>query len=833
MKTKIAPFLASILICFVILVPTTLKSQQRDWSATQIKSGLKKLSELSSVLYIAAHPDDENTRFIAYMANENLSRTAYLSLTRGDGGQNLIGTEKGPLMGLLRTHELLEARKIDGGEQFFTRAVDFGYSKNPEETFTKWDRDKVLEDVVRTIRKFQPDIIVTRFPPTKYAGHGHHSASAILAAEAYKLAADPKAYPEQVKIWGVWQAKRHFFNSSSWWDDQLEEKAKKTDSIITVDIGKFNPLLGKSYSEIASESRSMHKSQGFGSGKRRGTKTEYFILKQGSIPLKNDLMDGIKTSWARIKGGAAIGEALNKINGSFQYDNPGASVSSLIKVYKQINKLGKSSWKTQKLKETKELIIACAGIWLEASASDYSANKGDSINLTISALNRSTTSVVFKSFQCAGKDSSYKIELINNQLNSFKTNILAKGTENTNPYWLNKPFVGMYSVDKNTQIGNPINNNSHMVTFNLSIQSVEFDIQRPLVYKWTDPVKAEIYREFVVLPKVTANLSNSVFIFSDRAPQKVDVTIQNNGKSASGTVSLGLPKKWKCKPANISFDIKGKYVEKVVSFMVTAPKEQQVAEVKVLFGLEENQRQASSLVDIDYDHIPKQILLPEAKAKIVKLNVVALGKKIGYIAGAGDEVPEGLKQLGYEVQMLNEDNINSVNLTDFDAIITGIRAYNTKPFLTNMKTRFMDYIKQGGNMIVQYNTSHRLVTKDIGPYPLKLSRDRVTVEEAIPTFLYPNHPAMIYPNKIERTDFNGWVQERGLYFPNEWDDKYIPMISWNDPGEEVKKGALLICKHGEGNFVYTGISFFRELPAGVPGAYKLLANIISLGKTKQ
>ncbi len=812
------------------LLPRISSAQEKDWNSSQIKLELDKLRTLGSVLYVAAHPDDENTRLISYLANDTKARTAYLSLTRGDGGQNLIGTEKGALMGLLRTHELLEARKIDGGEQYFTRAVDFGYSKNPEETFTKWDKKQVLADVVWRIRKFQPDVIITRFPPNSRAGHGHHTASAMLAAEAFELAADPTAFPEQLKYVTPWQAKRHFFNSSTWWDKELATKAAGNDSIVTADIGKFNPLLGKSYSEIASESRSMHKSQGFGSGKRRGTRTEYLTLKQGPTPSSNSIFDGIETNWNRLENSKGIQKMADKLYADFDPTSPSTSVAGLIKLYNTVKKLPESNWSTYKLKQIEKLIVACSGVWLEATTGDYGATPKEEFNVSLECLIRSDLNMKINKVSMAGKDTTLGNLIENNQPFTFKTSTSLHTFFATNPYWLNDPYEGMFQVEQPTLIGIPTNSNALPVQFDITIEGVNLSITRPLMYKWTDPVKAEIYREFVVLPPVTANITDPVYLFASDQPQQVGVTVRSNSENASGKIQLKLPNGWKSEPASINYQIDGKYVEKMVYFEVTPPKDQQTAHMSVEVwqnGIKDNAR---SFIEIDYDHIPKQVLLPQARSTIVKVNVSSKGKKVGYIEGAGDEVPTSLKQLGYEVELITEENFRSLDLSKFDVIMTGVRAYNTKQFLKSARTELMNYVENGGNLVVQYNTSHRLVTKEIGPYDMKLSRDRVTVEEAKATFISPEHPVLNYPNKITQQDFEGWVQERGLYFPNEWDERYTPIISWNDPEEDEKQGALLVAEYGKGHFVYTGISFFRELPAGVPGAYRLMANILSLGK---
>ncbi len=817
-----------VLLVFALFAMLPLLAQ-KQLNSSEIKLALKKLNTLGSVLYVAAHPDDENTRLIAYMANERMARTGYLSLTRGDGGQNLVGTEKGPLMGLLRTQELLEARKIDGGEQFFTRAVDFGYSKTAEETFIKWDKQKVLADVVFAIRRFKPDVIITRFPPTSRAGHGHHTASAILADEAFDLAGDPKSFPEQLEYVSIWQPKRLYLNTSTWWDKELPQKAKDNpEKYTTIDVGTYNTLLGKSYSEIASESRTMHKSQGFGSGKVRGSKLEYLELIKGDKG-GNDIFKNIDITWNKIKGGIEIQKLLAQANTDFDAEQPEKIVPALFEAYQLIDKLPENiGWKWVKLSAIRKIIASCTGLFVEVTADDYSAAEGSEIEITTHLVNRSNLKMELIEVKYGEKDSIMNQPLSNNEALTFKSKISCPDARKTNPYWLNHEFEGIYTVDSQDLIGMPQNRSTLPVFFTLKINGIYFPVFRQVVYKWTDRVKGEIYRPFVVLPKVTANISDNVYVFSNNEAKAVQVSLKGHEASLKGNVSLQLPEGWKSEPASMAYQLKAKNEEKIVTFNITPSDKESVGELKVL--LDNVKGGVKSLITIEYDHVQTQTLLPEANAKLVRLNVVIKGKNIGYIKGAGDEVPTALEQLGYNVTALDESSLKNTDLSKYDAIVSGIRTYNTNKYMSTVYEKLMEYVKNGGNYVVQYNTNRGVDTKIMAPYPLKLSRDRVTVEEAKVTFLAPEHAIMNTPNKITTTDFDHWVQERGLYFPNEWDENYTPILGWNDPNEEMTKGSLLVADYGEGSFIYTGISFFRELPAGVPGAFKLFSNIVSYGK---
>jgi LmbE family N-acetylglucosaminyl deacetylase len=806
------------ILFFITLLSTVVYAQ----SSAHILHELQKFDKVGSVLYIAAHPDDENTRLITYMANEEKLRTAYLSLTRGDGGQNLVGNEQNEYLGLIRTHELLKARETDGGIQFFTRAVDFGYSKNPEETYTKWDKEKVLADVVWVIRTFKPDVIITRFPPNARAGHGHHTASALLAEEAFDLAANPSVFPEQLAFVEVWQPKRLFFNASTWWDKDLPLLAEKSDSIFSVDIGMYNVLLGKSYGEIAADSRTMHKSQGFGSAQDRGTKQEYLILKKGTLPKQKNIFDEMNVSWSRLENTNKISQLTEQVIKNYDVLNPKKSVPALVNLYKELENLNDNHWKQVKKEKLAQLIFDCLGLHVEAISPDYSAAQNEYIDIKITVLNRSDVPLKIKNISCLNSDTLVNIITKENVKYDFNKTISLNNVPTTQPSWLQKSFSTMFDVPSE-QAHVPGNSPSVSASIVVELNDVEFTINKPVQYKWTDRVEGERIRDLVVLPAATANFNNKVYVFSDAKPKKIEVLIQAHQKNWQGVVSLQLAQGWKVFPEEVQLNFLEKNEQQLVSFMVTPPTNAQKIETKVLI----NKQPALGLVVIDYLHIPIQTVLPESKAELLKLNVSLTAKKIGYIHGAGDEIPKALQEMGAEVELLDDKTLGITDLKKYDAIICGIRAYNTNDFMAKYQSKLMEYVKEGGNVVVQYNTSGDLKVDPIGPFPIKIGRDRVTVEEAVPTFLQPLHPLLNIPNKISLADFDFWVQERGLYFASEWDKNFTPLISWNDPNESPKPGSLLVAHYGKGSFIYTGISFFRQLPAGVPGAYRLMANIVS------
>ncbi len=824
----------------VLMLPLLMRGQAPErWTATEIYQGIEKLNFLGSALYVAAHPDDENQRLIAYLANEYNAEMAYLSLTRGDGGQNLIGPEIRELLGVIRTQELLGARRIDGGRQMFTRANDFGYSKHPDETLEIWQREEVLGDVVWAIRKWQPDVIINRFDHES-AGrtHGHHTSSAILSYEAFDLAGDPEAYPEQLNYLDPWQPRRLFFNTSWWFYGSREAfaKADKT-NLMSVDIGVYYPMRGKSNNEIAAEARSMHKCQGFGATLQRGTQQEYLKLLKGDMPAqKEDLFQGINTTWSRVKGGEAVGAILEQALENFTFEQPYKVVPYLLDARKAMDGVEEGYWKRVKSKELDELILACMGMYVEATAEDYSATPGETIELTMEAINRSPVTARLKSvtYEPVMADTTLALELENNQQYEFYKKLeLPDNMSYTNPYWLNEEgSLGMYKVEDQQLRGLPETPRALQVAFHLEIEGMPMTVIRDVVYKETKPSQGETYRPFEVTPPVFANIAEKVYVFASDEPQEVAVRVRAGKDEVKGQLSLSLPEGWRAEPAKAAFEIAAKSGEQVVTFMLYSPAEQSEGRIQAVATLENGKAYTKGLNIIAYDHIPTQTVMLENSAKVVKVDIATAGKQIGYIMGAGDEIPNSLEQIGYEVTLLSDEDITLEQLQQYDAVILGIRVYNTNERMAFHQPVLLDYVKQGGTLINQYNTTWNLKVdmEDIAPYHLKISRDRVTVEEAEVRMLAPDHPVLNWPNKITTSDFEGWVQERGLYFPNEWGDEFTAVLSSNDPGEDPKNGGLLVAPYGEGYYIYSGYSWFRELPAGVPGAYRLFANLISIGK---
>ncbi len=804
-------------ISFLLLFISSfsLKAQTSpELNSAEILQGLKKLNVTGSVLYIAAHPDDENTRLLAYLSKEKMYKTGYLALTRGDGGQNLIGNEQSEDLGLIRTQELLAARRNDGALQFFTRANDFGFSKTPEETFKIWNKDSILSDVVYIIRKFRPDVIITRFPPDARAGHGHHAASSILAQEAFDAAADPKRFPGQLKEVSIWQAKRMLWNNYNFGgnDNTAEDQLK-------IDVGVYNPLLGKGYGEIAAESRSMHKSQGFGSAKQRGSAVEYFSAWKGGLP-KTDLMEGVETGWSKIKGAEGLTIQINAIISNYQPQKPASSLPDLLKLYQSFTQLKiQNPLIESKLNELKELILACSGTWFEAYAERPDIAVKTPYKIRIDAISQ------IKEASLTIKELNKDETLVPNKLKSFEGEISSESI--SQPYWLKDAHeVGMYKIGKPSNLYFPEGKPAESLHFILNIKEVNINYERPLVYKYTDQVRGEVYQPLSITPPVTANLDSKAFIFNGAETKVVAVKLEAFKAGAKGVLSLNLPKGWTSSPEKVDFDLKGYGEEQAVVFKVSATTNAANGVLKASM-LIDGQTYSKGIKVIDYQHIPTITYFPSAEAKLVKLDLKSTAKYIGYIMGAGDLVAESLKEIGFQVTMLSENEIMNGDLSKYDAIIAGVRAYNVNERMKFMQPKLMKYVEGGGIYLVQYNVNRPLLLDQIGPYPFTVSRDRVTEEDATVNFLRPDSKALNYPNKITKRDFDDWIQERGIYFTQNEDSHYEKPLSMKDTGENPSDGSLLITNYGKGKFVYTGLDFFRELPVGVPGAYRLFVNLIS------
>lgn len=826
-KLIITPFL--IIACFI------QAQEPHQASSAEIFQSIKKLDVLGNVLYLAAHPDDENTRFIAYCANEKLFNTGYLSLTRGDGGQNLIGTGIREELGIIRTQELLAARRTDGGQQFFTRANDFGYSKTADETLEIWDKEKVLSDVVWVIRKFKPDVIVCRFPPDGRGGHGHHTASALLGMEAFEMAADKTKFPEQLQYVETWQAKRIVMNTGRWWNDKI---SVNDSGVVAENIGAYNAVLGTSYNEMAAKSRSMHKSQGFGSTGSRGELDEFFEHLKGS-PAKKSLFEEVDATWNRVINSKNVQLLTKSLISTYQLSNPEKSIPKLLELRKEVLKLKDEFWRKKKINEIDQLIKACAGLFMEAKANSFSATNGDSVEVEFELIARSVDGLKLKRLVNIQNNKLGEIhqKLVTEELNlplqinkptTFKRKFLISDLNISQPYWLAKQgTLGTYAVDDQFLIGVPENYPAIFFSVDLELETIELNYGTALVYKQNDPVKGETYRPFVVTPPAFLNIEKPVYVFSNYFEKEVEVLIKSQTNNKTGEVKFSVPKGWTVSPSSVKVDLTKKGEEHRIKVKVAPTKTAEngsfVASITI-----DDKTYSNSLRVIEYDHIPTQTYMPEAKAQLSFIPLNKTGNKVGYVVGAGDLVPEALREIGYEVIELTENDLMPEKLKHFQAIVMGIRALNTIDRADFYMKSLLEYVHNGGNLIVQYNTSHQIKAEKFAPFPLKVGRDRVTDEHSEVRFLQPKHNVLNKPNTLTAADFENWTQERGLYFPSEWDSKFDAILSMNDKNEKPKDSSLLIAKYGKGNYIYTGISFFRQLPEGVSGAYRLLVNLISL-----
>ena len=848
-QNRLNGFLAGLLFSCVIA------NAEPQTNSAAILQELKNFREVGSVLYIAAHPDDEDTQLITYLARGRHYRTAYLSVTRGDGGQNVLGPEFGAELGVIRTQELLAARRLDGGEQFFTRAMDFGYSKDYRETLRIWDKPQVLSDVVRVIRTFQPDVVIAGFSTNQTPGqHGHHVASAVLAGEAFKLAGDPKAFPDQLDYLKPWQPKRLLQNN------RFGGRGGGGGAPAAgphVEISGTDPVLGMSYGEIANRSRAMHKSQGFGNfggfGGAAGARTSNFIVLDGE-PATNDIMDGIDTTWNRIPGGAEIGKQADEIIAKFDPQKPDASVDALLNLLAALRgNLGQQRLDASQLEEKErqlnKILQNCLGLSIATTVPQAEVVPGAKFTFRQTVTIRSQVPVLWVGNK-VGYPQTELLQPGKPAIRDFNA-IVPEDAQVTEPYWLRtEPSLGLFHVSDTKQyrigqegglywtvtnrgpdlIAQPENPPIFQASYVFSVKDQPLVIDDEPVQAGTESGKFEARLALKVIAPVALHCVDEVKLFAPGSERTVTIAVIAARADLKGELSLAAPADWKIFPAKQAFEFASAGEHKKFSFKINAPPQaasaQITARAKIGDKIYDNQR-----IEISYPHIPAQLLQPPARVKAVSLDLAIRGKKVGYLPGAGDSVADAIKEMGYEVTLLGGGDLITNRLKDFDAVVVGVRAFNVRNDLVSHLPALFAFVEAGGNLIEQYNRpSNDFKPDQFASYSLRLSNDRVTDETAAMTFLAPDHPALNTPNKITSADFDGWIQERGIYFPNQWDEHFTSILACNDPGEAPLKGSLLVAPYGKGYFIYTGLVFFRELPAGAPGAYRLFANLISLGK---
>lgn len=820
-----------------------IRAQPNIAGADEIKLTLGKLRVLGSALMIAAHPDDENTGVLAYLARGRKIRTAYLSLTRGEGGQNLIGSEQGDALGVIRTQELLAARRIDGAQQFFTRAIDFGFSKSPQESISKWGHDEVLSDIVWVIRKYQPDVVILRFSGTPRDGHGQHQASAILGKEAYEAAADPSRFPEQLRWAKPWRAKRLVWNAFAFTPEQ-EREAAKIAHRIQVDAGAFDPLLGYSFGEIAGISRSQHRSQGMGAPQQRGPSINYFTPVSGDTAEK-DLFDGVDTSWKRVPGGEAIGNLLARADAAYDPAHPEKIIGLLAEARRTVAALADSGnpWASEKLPDLDHAIELCGGFWIDAASEGFSFTPGSEVSVTVTVIQRASSGARWNTVAVAGFNQQNHQDvgtaLSDNVPVTRKLSIAIPSSEGyTQPFWLKLPHKGfLYDIRDQQLIGRAAPTTPLTADLGLEIGGARLQLSVPVHYRYVDHVRGELTRPLEIVPPVAVDLPETAVIFPSNEPKQIVVQIRANSGPVDGDVRLEVPDGWKAATKSAGFHLTAAGAQEEVAFEVTPPPtHHDVAAFRAVATV--NGREVDTgMQSIAYEHIPPQTIFLPSRGKLERFDVSLLSKNIGYIMGAGDGVPESIRQMGGSVTLLTEEDLARGDLSRYDVIVTGVRAYNVRPDLRAAETRLLAYVQNGGALVVQYNVLEfarfggpALPMGQLGPYPFQISRDRVVEEDSPVKVLDPMCSLLREPNEIGESDFKGWIQERGLYFAEKWDPRYGVVIATHDTGEKDLPGGMLFAKYGKGIYIFTAYSWFRELPAGVPGAYRIFANLLSAGK---
>ncbi|MEL7369008.1 MAG: PIG-L family deacetylase, partial [Myxococcota bacterium] len=806
------------LFCTVLIAAlatvTPARSQERPMhSAGALKVELSRLGTTARVLYVAAHPDDENTRLLAYLANQRHLDVAYLSLTRGGGGQNLIGSEQAELLAAIRTQELLAARRVDGARQFFTRARDFGYSKTPKEALAKWGKDKILSDVVWVIRKFRPDVIVTRFTEAG-PSHGHHTASAQLARAAFEAAPHPGQFPEHLQH-GVtpWAPHRLLLNVPRW-----RNAKDDVSGYLALDVGGYDARLGVSYGEIAAISRTNHKSQGFGSSGRRGPIMEYFDHLAGP-KADGDLLDGVVLDWDRFDGGEQVNAALAAAHQAFDVEQPESMVPHLLAARSALTAVAKKRpvpRVLERISDIDAMIAKALGLYTQAAADRPEVTAGDSIDITLEVTLRRPARLQLDSVAWPDHTDTTARPVALHTPTEVKRKVTVAASEPPSVvHWLREPLqADTYPVTEPARVADPEDGAPLAVALTFTLNGQPWSWSVPITYRRTDPVLGERRQPLLVVPPLTVSPTARIALFAGGRTSPVTLTVRAGRDDAKGSVRLNVPRTWKSEPAAAPVKLAKRGDETTLRFMVTPPSAN-AKPTQIQPSVTVGKAKYSLRLDvIEYPHLPVQAILRPAQIRLVPLDFEAPSVRVGYIPGPGDTVAEHLRLAGVNVKTIDAGALRSGQFDSFDAIIVGVRAYNTRGSeLKSAYPALMRWVEAGGRLVVQYNTSHRwrVLSAPVGPFPFEINRGRVTDETATMTILQPEHALFTQPHKITQRDFEGWVQERGLYFAKTWDERYTPLFTAADPGEPPQKGSAIFAEHGKGAFIYTGLSFFRQL----------------------
>ena len=864
---------AWVAVMLVANVPAGPAAAQHFDGAGTVPAGLllRRLDGVKRVLLIGAHPDDEDTRLLAALARGWGAETAYLALTRGEGGQNLVGPELWEGLGIIRTGELEAARKRDGARQFFTRAFDYGYSKSAAEALANWPREELLRDVVWIIRRFRPQVVVTVFTGTPRDGHGQHQAAGIMAREAFDAAGDPARFPDQLRN-GV----------EAWTPLKLYQVSwrRPEEATLFVETGTFDPLLGESYLQLAMESRSQHRSQDMGTPRRPGPgrsgvqllrsragldaahDTGFFAGVDTTLEGLADALEGPLRARV-VRSLSAYRRSLEGARKSFDGLHPSKAAGDLADALRDLEQARTAAGKSapvefrratgDKLRLATKALLAAAGIQVDARAADDLIVPGEHVEVRVSVWNGGTIPVAGIEPEMAlppGWSATLRRTQGAAPNGGVAPNTMATWTfdvsvpQDAPPsrlYYLRSPRRGaMYTWPAQPKMwGLPRDPPLVHARVRMDVQAdedshVEVTAEVPWQYVGVDKARGEFRRPVLVVPALGVSVEPRVLVWPlrDEHPRTVSVQLaayQEDG--ARGVVRLDAPSEWSVTPREAPFELAAAGAARTVEFRVNPPASATAGTVRLraVATLTDGRRFAESVAMIDYPHIERAALFSPAAATVTRLPVKVADVRVGYIMGSGDDGFEAIRQLGVRADLLDAERVRRGDFADYDVLVLGIRAYETRPDVREANSRILEFARKGGTVIVQYN-KYEYPRGGYAPYPVSMGRPapRVTDEGSPVRFLEPESPVFTYPNRITPADFKGWVHERGLYFLREWDPHYVPLLELKDFDEPPVRGALLAATVGRGVYVYTALSFFREFPAGVPGAYRLFANLLSL-----